>query len=446
MAEDDDDKMRIEGSPTKDFFIFMLTKDIALGRAILDLVDNSIDGARRLRKTRTFKGLTIRIEATPDRFRIADNCGGIPTDIARQYAFRFGRPTGMPKTKHSVGQFGVGMKRALFKLGEHFRIESRTDATYFVVDVEVEHWKNNTKDWDFRFNELVEDKANLPEGEPGTDVTVTKLHDVVADEFRLENFLNRLRRELEAAHQGSMAKGAELLLNDRPLVFKPAELFQSKVLKPAYKELQFREDTPTPVTVRLYAGIAESDPNSAGWYLFCNERLVLEHDQQLLTGWGEGNGKTIPKYHNQFAMFRGYAFFDCDDAEYLPWNTTKTGVDEDSPAFGAVRREMITLMRPVLDFLNRLDAERDGGPARTPLADAVSAAKPSGLTTITKPSVFVAPAFRPVSAPAGPKMGRIKYYKPVEEIDQVKRALKVGTFELVGERTFEYYRKLECED
>ena len=38
----------IEGSPTKQFFIDMITRDISIEDAIIDLLDNSIDGANRL--------------------------------------------------------------------------------------------------------------------------------------------------------------------------------------------------------------------------------------------------------------------------------------------------------------------------------------------------------------------------------------------------------------
>ena len=39
----------VQGEPTKDFFISMLVRDIGLIPAIVDLVDNSVDGGRRLR-------------------------------------------------------------------------------------------------------------------------------------------------------------------------------------------------------------------------------------------------------------------------------------------------------------------------------------------------------------------------------------------------------------
>lgn len=48
----DPDRM-VVGDPTKDFFIYMLTRDIGLSRSILDLIDNSIrwrsKGARQWR-------------------------------------------------------------------------------------------------------------------------------------------------------------------------------------------------------------------------------------------------------------------------------------------------------------------------------------------------------------------------------------------------------------
>ena len=126
MPTPDRDPKRVNASPTKEFFIYMVTRDIPLTRAILDLVDNSVDGARRMRPNGNFNDLWVRIELQKDHCKIADNCGGIPVDIARNYAFRFGRPKDAPLTPGSVGQFGVGMKRTFFKLGRHFTVYSTT--------------------------------------------------------------------------------------------------------------------------------------------------------------------------------------------------------------------------------------------------------------------------------------------------------------------------------
>src|SRR5438552_9476444 len=93
----------IDAEPTKELFISMLIKDIPLTRAIIDLVDNSIDGARRLRGNEKYSGLYVKIQANDKKFKIEDNCGGIDVDLAQHYAFRFGRPLNMVATKHSVG-------------------------------------------------------------------------------------------------------------------------------------------------------------------------------------------------------------------------------------------------------------------------------------------------------------------------------------------------------
>ena len=58
-----DDPDRIDARPTKQFFITMLVRDIELIRAIIDLVDNCVDGARRMRPAGTFDGLFVHVDA-----------------------------------------------------------------------------------------------------------------------------------------------------------------------------------------------------------------------------------------------------------------------------------------------------------------------------------------------------------------------------------------------
>src|SRR5690349_1708851 len=133
---------RISAEPTKSFFVEMFTKDIALEQAVLDLVDNCVDGAKRhpIPGDRPFEGKKVEITFDAEKFHIWDNCGGFDRKTAREYAFRFGRPKGKNLTPHSIGQFGVGMKRALFKFGGHFSVHSATSKEEWAVDVDVEAW------------------------------------------------------------------------------------------------------------------------------------------------------------------------------------------------------------------------------------------------------------------------------------------------------------------
>src|SRR5260221_7223796 len=169
------DEMVIDAMPTKALFVEMLTRDIVLIPAIMDLVDNSCDGARRERGEKSLAGLWVRIEISPNEFRIADNCGGFSVEIARKYAFRFGRAPGAPSVKHSIGQFGVGMKRTLFKLGKKFNVESTTDTNHFVVDVDVDEWVEDPAHWEFKFDKAEDNLKNVPRDKQGTTITVTRL-------------------------------------------------------------------------------------------------------------------------------------------------------------------------------------------------------------------------------------------------------------------------------
>src|SRR5208282_5378173 len=165
----------------KEFFIHMLTRDVQLTKAIIDLVDNCVDGAKRLNGDSRFDGLWVRIELSSASFAITDNCGGIPVDTARNYAFRFGRPPKAKETPNSVGLFGVGMKRTFFKLGKQFAVDSKCKTEGFTMRVNVDDWiaeeedATNPDSWHFRFSTLENDIPEDPKREVGTAITVSSL-------------------------------------------------------------------------------------------------------------------------------------------------------------------------------------------------------------------------------------------------------------------------------
>jgi len=145
--------------------------------------------------------------------------------------------------------------------------------------------------------------------------------------FALDSFLPRLREELRLKHRESLGRGLRISLGTHSITTEPFTLLQSDRIHPAYRTLPFNGSASAPVTVNLYAGVSDSAPQDAGWYIFCNGRLILGPDRTTITVWGEGRGRQIPSWHTQFSRFRGFAFFESDDARRLPWTTTKVGVD-----------------------------------------------------------------------------------------------------------------------
>ena len=123
--------------PTKRFFVSMLTRDISLADAILDLVDNCLDGALRVANGNNvdYSQYFVKISLNDDYFSIEDNCGGIPRDIAKNYAFKMGREPDDERDSdnETIGMYGVGMKRAIFKMGRSCYCQS----TWRPVDIAI---------------------------------------------------------------------------------------------------------------------------------------------------------------------------------------------------------------------------------------------------------------------------------------------------------------------
>lgn len=123
--------------PTKRFFVSMLTRDIDLKDAILDLVDNCLDGALRSAGVNPvdYAKHSIEIEVGRARFRISDDCGGIPREIAKNYAFKMGRERADERDSESetIGMYGIGMKRAIFKMGTNAVVRSFNSHDRFKV-------------------------------------------------------------------------------------------------------------------------------------------------------------------------------------------------------------------------------------------------------------------------------------------------------------------------
>ena len=440
MTEQNDPKA-VQASPTKEFFIYNITKDIDTIDAIIELADNCIDGARDLRGENSLKGLFIRIKVDENYFEITDNCGGIPIDVARYRAFMFGRNKDSKAIPHSIGNFGVGMKRSLFKLGRVFQIESTAKNSQFSMHVDVQKWMGEEK-WTFEFDDgFKEDMPLVEESQRGTRILVEQLNKGISSDFKKDAFKRRLELGLKSKHQTYLEKGIEISINGVILSSTSPKIRLSNKITPAYKQLRLEDDQ---LTVKIYAGLGDRDKDKAGWNVFCNGRLILEADQSSVTGWTKEFGN--PKFNNEFAWFRGFVFFESDQTDLLPWNTTKTSVDLDSVNYKYIQGQMGEVMRPILNFMYKIAEEKknsDDSDEDTPLEKIIKETNLVSLDSITEEQEFSAP----LDIPPPVNNVRISYSKPKEEVDKLKRALGgINRNSELGKLTFEYVFRRECED
>ncbi|MFZ0909349.1 MAG: ATP-binding protein, partial [Candidatus Acidiferrales bacterium] len=232
---------KIKADPSKAFFIEMLIRDISLDECILDLTDNSVHNLIResnldvmqtlLGKSPAAKRLdaNIAIATSAKEFRIEDTCGGITIDDAREDVFLFGKSK--RETAHTgLGVYGIGMKRAFFKLGRNITVESRTDTEEFRVDIDVDEWESRPDDWSLSF--AYARKRDKNGRQPGTTITVRDLNTSVKTYFDNISFQNELTRRLASTYALFLKAGLTLSINGNIVKPRLPELLTSGDLKP----------------------------------------------------------------------------------------------------------------------------------------------------------------------------------------------------------------------
>jgi len=440
----------INGNPTKVFFIEMLTRDISIKDAIIDLLDNSIDGASNINQG-DYSNLYINLTINKNEFIVEDNCGGFPLEVAQKYAFRFGRPEDAPATTGTVGRFGVGMKRALFKMGKAFEVESKTDFDHFQVDVDVTNWKNKQvidhdengdevrkDDWNFNYKDITPESNNLDDN--GTYIKVSSLYTEVSNLFDDDSFLNELEDDIERILNFSLEKGIIIRLNGKELSKKGIYLLFSDKVKPYH--FSGEQDG---IKYKVIAGLSYTGkPSVSGWYIYCNDRLVVESDTSDLTGWGV---RSNVQFHPDYAMFRGILFLDSGDTFKLPLTTTKKGIDATASIYKIARSKMEEGMNYVLSFLKQVRKLDDPDDYRTSLDENEEKKNVVELKdtdfTVYDSRKFYTPELDSDQIKTKKDSVRIAFNAPINDANKAKLHSGSKSYKDLGITVFDYYLKME---
>jgi hypothetical protein len=365
MQSEETGKEVVSLAPTKAFFVNMLTKDIELEDAILDLLDNCVDGALRTVKNptnaeRPYEGYYAELTFSGTEFSIKDNCGGISNEV-RDSAFRLGRPPGDKTDENlpTVGTYGIGMKRAVFKVGYDCLIQSHTTDSGFSVHISRE-WMAQENTWEIP----VEDFTS--QDPPGTKITVTDLRTGVASAFDgPASFRDSFRSRVSQYYSVLIEKGFEVRIDKKPVPAMPLSLRSADLEAVAkstgiapYIYQSDNDGVHVEVMVGFFAPF-DSDPDEdptagraeeAGWTIVCNDRVIIYKDKSILTGWGDG----APNYHPQFRQISGLVTFTSPEPAKLPITTTKRGINAQNPVFLEVRKRMRDGLKIFTAFTNSL--------------------------------------------------------------------------------------------
>lgn len=372
MAIETSPKGSVVARPTKSFFVHMLTRDIELQDALLDLLDNCVDGIVRalgsVTATETpYENFKAVITMAPDYFVIEDNCGGIPIDIARRYAFAIGKPAGAEQyaSHTTVGMYGIGMKRAIFKLGTEALVESHHDEG-FIVEF--------TPDWmeEDSWNDLPMYEQQSSSIRSGTRIEVHELNQEARAAFSDRIWVDEFRKTVARHYSLIIAKGFQVTIGSpdeisggiAPVLPEEIKLLVTQVDSNKQIAPFVYKGQCSGVDVEIYAGLyrkllssddgeleeeTRGSSDDAGWTVACNDRVVIWKDKTRLTGWGEA---TVPNYHGQFIAIAGVVLLSGDPA-LLPLTTTKRGVDAASNLYSQVKDMMREATKTLTTFTNK---------------------------------------------------------------------------------------------
>lgn len=419
---------------SKAFFIDMLTRDITLEDCILDLLDNAVDGAKKrsgpTHESKKYAGTLASIEFDEKHFLISDNGSGISIAEAEKYAFRFGHEELDKKPLANViGAYGIGMKRAMFKLGNLVHLSTSTGKESFVLDLNVASWKRE-KDpvWRFPLTKVVTAGTSVARG---TAIRIRDPHAEISERLSNPRFENMLRRVIQRDYGYILSQGFEVTVNGVKLKAEIPEFRQSADLAPGVANEVLRK-----VAIRVKAGLAEAPPDDTsaeagspkadrwGWYVVCNDRVVVSGDKSGLTGWGTDD---VPSWHPQYNGFLGIVEFNGPAAD-LPWLTTKRNVDPTHPAYVRALVKMKEMTALFTTYTNRRK-----GSAKTAKATEKAAPK-IPVTQFSTNQQLKLPTFE------NHRVVVVEYRKPDKEVKELGRALGLvmPSPAEVGIRAFEY--------
>jgi len=228
-----------------------------------------------------------------------------------------------------------------------------------------------------------------------------------------------------------------------------------KNLVPSYKFQLVTSDQVIPavetydddgVSVRILVGLVDELPNDIpdelrptaveryGWFVICNDRVVLAADKTERTVWGDDEFKV---WHPQYNGFGGFVFFSSDDQSKLPWTTTKRELDAASPLY----RRAITKMKILTDQFTKYTNIR-----KQDLEGARVAEVRKSLVEVSELTV-VQPLRMPTLSTVSQRSDivSISYQRRKSDVDEVKRHLGSPgmTNKDMGIKTFEYFREVE---
>ena len=277
--------------------------------------------------------------------------------------------------------------------------------------------------------------------ELGTKIILSHLYPSISAAFSDAAFSNELIRTIARDYAFVLQSGFKASVGQVSVPDYAYEIKSGQDISPAVVEYQDSE-----VSVRIVVGLMRELENEIpeelrptdtvrfGWYVVCNDRVVVAGDKTDLTVWGN-QGFNV--WHGQYNGFGGFLFLNSPNPAKLPWTTTKREVDRSDPVYLRAVVQMKELTEQFIKYTGARKGDPDAAYQAEKGASSVDVRKATGNSTLKVPTV--------TKKAAGPEMVTISYPKAKADVKEAAAAL--GDFAMsareVGARTFDYFCKME---
>ena len=229
-------------------------------------------------------------------------------------------------------------------------------------------------------------------------------------------------------------------MNDKPIRARPFEFLTGGDFAPfrtSYDDEGVRVDitagmvTPPPQDESPDAKIPHY--HTYGWYVVCNDRVVLAGDKSSRTIWGVGR---FNAWHNQYNGFVGVIEFNStDNPACLPWTTTKRDLDLSSPLY---RRALVRMKKATEPYLKYTNVRKD---QEDRVAELEASTTPIPIESVPQSDKMRVPELEPPKV----EKGNVLYRKRRTRLRKAAAALGNPnmSYKKIGSSTFEYYYEQE---
>ena len=331
---------KIDVMPSKRIYDALI-QDISGDQAICDLIDNSIDNWKILKKTEL---LEVNISISESKIEIKDNAGGIDLETLPLLLMPGGTNRG--GGEGIKGIWGVGAKRSLFFLGEKITILTRkknedglklkVDEDWFTKDEGRDKWK-------------IEYSIDNSMPEEVTKIIIENLK-VILNPFSIRE----IRKSITRTYRDEIKEGTlRIIFNDDIIkIILKIPWSKSDYAPPS----RYITDIPVPrsdrkahVEITLGVMTQPGEEYSYGIDFIGNGRIILQNNLDWRMGFKkERLGLSHPTINRFKAVVRVSG-----DSQDIPWNSAKSDINPNHPTYVNIADLVFQVSRQYVSFLRK---------------------------------------------------------------------------------------------